>query len=185
MTHLSDELLNEYLDNELSDRIQAEAHLAVCEDCAARLAALQALFNEIESLPEVPLSRSLRDASLWEAAPFTRDESLDAPLPRSLRLTVTLQATLAVAAIIFIAPFVMDFLAPYLSVIKPPSFADMFLQLQTRWTMRLDWLSQFKMPTIPEIPVMELSSLVITLTLAGASMLWLVGNGLLLRKQSK
>ena len=179
--HLTDEQLNEYLDNELVDRAQAELHLSSCDDCAARLTTLQALFNEIEALPEIALSRDL-------AAPIMRRIGKRAAVPavpRALRLTVTLQAALAVIAIIFAAPIVMQFISPYLSRIQKPSFVDIFLQVQTQWRTWLDVLSQFQLPTMPEIPVIELSSLFTMLTIAGVSILWFVGNRLLLRDQNK
>ena len=176
--HLTEDQLNEYLDNELADRAAAERHLAECADCAARLAALQALFVEIESLPEAELSRTL-------AARFTRTLDLPSPLPHSLRLTVTLQAAIALVSIVVAAPFVMQFVSPYFSNLEMPQFADVFIQAQSQWAAWLDMLSQLQLPTIPEIPVVEVSSLVITLTLASASILWLVGNGLLFRNQIK
>ena len=179
--HLTDEQLNEYLDNALSDRVLVDLHLSTCDECAARLTALRALFNEIESLPEIALSRDLVALVMRRVG-----GSVAAPaVPRSLRLTVTLQAALAVIAIIFAAPFVMQFASQYLSRIQAPSFVDIFLQLQTQWRTWLDVLSQFQLPTMPEIPVVELSSLFIILTVAGVSVLWLVGNRLLLRNQNK
>ena len=179
--HLTDNQLNEYLDNEIENRAQAELHLSSCDDCAARLAALRALFNEIESLPEIALSRDL-------AAPITRRVSgrgAAPAVPRSLGLTVTLQAALTVIAIIFAAPLVMQFVSSYLSRIQTPSFVDMLLQLQTQWRTWLDRLSQFQLPSMPEIPVIELSSWLVMLMVAGVSVLWLVGNRLLLRNQNK
>jgi len=179
--HLTDEKLNEYLDNEIADRPQAELHLSSCDECAARLTALKTLFDEIESLPELALSHDI-------AAPITRrvgGRAAVPAVPRSLRLTVTLQAALAVVAIIFAAPIVMQFVSPYFSRIQMPSFADMFLQLQTQWRTWPDVLSQFRLPTMPEIPIGELSSLFIMLTVAGVSVLWLVGNRLLLRNHNK
>jgi len=178
MNHLTDELLNEYLDNELTDRAQVEEHLSICEDCAARLAALQALFTELNSLPEENLSHNI-------AARFIPSPSLPATLPRSLRLAVTLQAALAVIAIIIAAPFMMEFASPYLGTVQMPSFTEIIFQAQLQWTTWLDILSTLQIPTLPEIPVIEMSGLYIALTLAGVSMLWLVGNGLLLRKQIK
>ncbi len=178
MTHLTDEFLNEYLDHELADRAPVENHLAACADCAARLAALQTLFAELESLPELALTHSF-------AARFTRTSSLLAVLPRSLRLTVTLQAVAAVVALAFAVPFVTEFVAPVLATLQLLSFTEVLIQIQTQWITWLDALSQIQLPTLPEIPVVEFSSLVIMLTLAGVSMLWLVGNGLLLRNQIK
>lgn len=183
--HLTDEQLNEYLDNESTERAQIEAHLSSCEECAARLTVLQALFAQIESLPELDLSRSLREASLWDTAPFTRDRSLSIPLPRWLTLTATLQAAVALIAILVAAPWVMELVSPYVSTLKTPTFAEIFLQLQSEWIAWLDAFSQLQIPALPEIPVVDISSLVVMLTIAGVSALWLVGNGLLLRKQIK
>lgn len=176
--HISDVQLNEYLDHEADDRTQIELHLSTCKDCSARLAALQDLFAEIESLPELELSRDL-------AARFVPDPNPSAKLPRSLTLTVTLQAVLAMVAIVVAAPFVMQSLSPYVAGIPAPSFAELFLQLPNQWAGWLDMLSTFQFPAIPEIPVIELSSLFMMLMVIGVSLLWLIGNGLLLRNQMK
>jgi len=176
--HLTDEQLNEYLDDEADDRILIETHIAACMDCAARLSALQALFAEIESLPEVEPPHSI-------AARFSPSRSLPAALPRSLTLTVILQAALAAATIIIAAPFVLQFISPRLSNLSAPSFTEMFIQVQTQWAMLLDALSTFHLPTLPEIPMLEFSSIFMLLAVVGASLLWLVGNGLLLRNQIK
>src|SRR5574342_1078024 len=133
--HLTDVQLNEYLDNEIKDRAQVELHLSSCADCAARLAGLQALFDEIESLPELALSHDI-------AAPIAPRLSGRASLPRYLRLTMALQAVAAIVVMIFAAPFVLQFSSPYLSSLQAPSLVDMFLQLQTQWTIWLDMLSQ-------------------------------------------
>ena len=172
--HLTEEELNEYLDNEIQDRAPIELHLSSCAECAARLATLQALFAEIESLPELELTRSI-------AARFTSGPSLPAQLPRWLTLTAILQAMLALVAIILAAPVVMDLLP----VIQTPSLTDIFVQIQSQWTAWLGILSNFQLPSVPEIPVFEFSSLILALILVGVSMLWLIGNGLLLRNQIK
>ena len=172
--HLTEEELNEYLDNEIQDRAPIELHLSSCAGCAARLATLQALFAEIESLPELELTQSI-------AARFAPSRSLPAQLPRWLTLTATLQAALALIAIIVAAPIVMNLLP----AIQTPSLTDVFVQVQSQWAGWLDTLSAFQLPSMPEIPVFEFSGLILTLILAGVSMLWLVGNGLLLRNQIK
>ena len=99
--HLTEEELNEYLDNEIQDRTPIESHLSSCVECAARLATFKALFAEIESLPELELTRSI-------AARFAPSPGLPAQLPRWLTLTAILQAALALVAIILAAPVVMD-----------------------------------------------------------------------------
>ena len=172
--HISDVQLNEYLDYESTERAQIEAHLSACDECAARLTALKTLFAEIESLPELELTHSL-------AARFTPTPSLQPQLPTWLTLTATLQAALALITLIIAAPFVTNLLPS----IELPSLTDIFLQLQSQWTVWLDLLSTFQLPTLPQLPALEISSLMLTLTLAGVSILWLIGNGLLLRNQIK
>jgi hypothetical protein len=57
------------------------------------------------------------------------------------------------------------------------------MQLQRQWDAGLDFLSTFQIPVMPELPVLDFSSMVFTVI--GVSLLWLVGNGLLLRNQTK
>ena len=172
--HLTEEQLNEYLDHETAERRVIEAHLDSCDECAARLSALQALFAELDSLPEVELTRNL-------AAPFTLRPSLPAQLPKFLTLTAFLQAAVALAALIIAIPFV----SALLPQIEPPSFTKLFFQIQSQWTVWLDQLSTLTLPTFQPInlPTFEISSLL--LTLAGVSVIWILGNGLLLRNQMK
>ena len=171
--HLTEDQLNEYLDHESTDRAVIESHLDSCDECAARLSTLQNLFAELDSLPEQELTRDL-------AAPFMRTSSLPAQLPKFLTLTVILQSAFALTAIILAAPFVIQMLP----VFELSTFSNVLVQLQIQWTASLDILSQFQMPTLPAIPF-ELSSLYLMSALVVASMLWLVGNGLLLRNQIK
>ena len=171
--HLTEDQLNEYLDNETAERTVIESHLSSCDECAARLSTLQNLFAELDLLPEVELTRNL-------AAPFTLRSSLPAKLPTFLKLTVTLQAVIALVAIIVAAPFVIQLLP----AIEMPSFGNVFIQLQTQWTTWLDMLSQIQMPALPTFSF-ELSSLYLMTALVVVSMIWLVGNGLLLRNQIK
>ena len=172
--HLTDEQLNEYLDEATTERVQIEAHLFSCDECAARLSTLQNLFTELDSLPELELTREL-------AAPFTLRPSLPAQLPKFLTLTAFLQAAVALAALIIAIPFV----SALLPQIEPPSFTKIFFQIQSQWTVWLDQLSTLALPTFQPInlPTFEMSSLLFTL--AGVSVLWILGNGLLLRNQMK
>ena len=172
--HLTDEQLNEYLDEATTERVQIEAHLSSCDECAARLSTLQNLFTELDSLPELELTRDL-------AAPFTLRPSLPAQLPKFLTLTAFLQAAVALAALIIAIPFV----SALLPQIEPPSFTKIFFQIQSQWTVWLDQLSTLALPTFQliNLPTFEMSSLLFTL--AGVSVLWILGNGLLLRNQMK
>ena len=172
--HLTDEQLNEYLDNASTERILLEAHLDSCEECAARLSTLQALFTALDSLPEVALSTDL-------AARFTARPSLVPRLPRWLIPTATLQAALALLALSVSARI----LANRVPAIETPPLAETLLQLQARGLTVLRAITDYQIPALPQVPSFEISSLVLAITLAGASLLWLVGNGLLLRKPLK
>ena len=172
--HLTDEQLNEYLDNETSERAQIEAHVSTCDECAARLTALQTLFTEIESLPELELTHSI-------ATRFALPPNLPTRLPPFITLTVTLQAAIALIVLILAAPFI----ANLLPAIEAPSLTGILLQLQRQWTAWLDLFSSFQVPALPQLPALEISSLMLALTLVGVSTLWVLGNGLLLRKQMK
>lgn len=172
--HLTDDQLNEYLDNETTERTQIETHLADCADCAARLTALEALFAELDSLPELELSKPI-------AARFMPQPNLNPQLPRWLTLTATLQAAFALIVLLVAAPFVAEVLPP----IALPSLTETLLRLQAQWLAWLNMFSTLELPALPQIPTLEVSSLLLTLTLAGISLLWLVGNGLLLRNNVK
>ena len=176
--HLTDEQLYEYLDHETADPAEMELHLAVCTDCASRLSEMKGLFSEIESLPELRISPEF-------SARFLPVRSEPAGLPPSLTLTMILQAVLVVAGIMIAAPFVIRFVSSYAPGLSVPSFVDVFLQMQTVWMAWLDTLSTLSFPTLPEIPVVNVSSLVTIFMVVGVSLLWLLGNGLLLRNQMK
>lgn len=169
--HLTDEQINEYLDNESANRALIESHLDSCNECAARLFALETLFTELDSLPEAALSKDL-------AARFIPDRNLTvSQLPRWLTLTATLQAILALITLIVAIPFV----SARLPQIQTPSFTTWFSELQLLWTSWLDWLSTFQLPAMQSLPIpaLEISSLLIAL--ASVSIIWIFGNGLLLR----
>ena len=172
--HLTEDQLNEYLDESTTERVQIEAHLSSCDECAARLSMLQNVFAELDSLPKLELTRDL-------AAPFNLRPSLPAQLPKFLTLTASLQAAVALAALIIAVPFV----SALLPQIELPSFTKLFFQIQSQWTVWLDQLSTLALPTFQPInlPTLEMSSLLFTL--AGMSVLWILGNGLLLRNQMK
>lgn len=172
--HLTEDQLNEYLDHEIADRAHIESHLATCGECAARLTALQSLFAELDSLPEVELTHSL-------ASRITLHAPSPSQLPRWFTLTATLQAAFALIALILAAPFVMNLLP----TVETPSFTEILIQLQSQWLKIFTTITNYQLPSLPSLPPLQIPTLTLSLALAGASLLWLVGNGLLLRRQIK
>jgi hypothetical protein len=170
--HLTDEQLNEYLDNETNQREQIELHLNSCNECSIRFSDLQNLFLELDSLPDLQLTRNL-------STRFITSGQLIPHLPRWLTLTIFAQAALALIALIISIPFITT----YTPQIDFNSFKSPFFEIQSLWNTWLDSLSTLQLPTIPElpIPIIEMSSLLISL--AGVFVIWIFGNGLLLRNQ--
>ena len=172
--HLTDEQLNEYLDNASTERALIETHLDSCDECAARLSTLQTLFVDLDSLPEVALSTNL-------AARFRPRPSLAPQLPHWLTLTATLQAAAALVALIVAIPF----FSVMIPQIETPSFTTWLFEIQSLWTSWLDALSNYQLPitqfpNLTTYPV-ELSTLFIALAIV--SIFWIFGNGLLLRNR--
>jgi hypothetical protein len=180
--HLSDSQLNEYLDGTLAPGMHTAAvrHLAACAECAARLTALKALFAEIESLPELPMSRSLRPAVLQSIGV---PGAARPPLPRWLRLAAVVQAALAAGALAIAAPLVSNLLAAWRPDMALLTWELMFMQLQSDWLQLLS-APEFAVPELPALPP-EFSGLVLGLTALGAFLLWVIGNGVLLRRGLK
>lgn len=168
MKHLTDELLNEYLDHEAEDPAGIEEHLASCAECTSRLAEFKSLFAELASLPEASITRPV-------VIPLAKAYAL----PRWLTWTAAVQSAIALAAIIIAVPFLADLLPK----IDTRVLVDLAVEAQSQWTGLLDLLSQVQIPSMPEIPFAEFSSLMTAL--AGVSVLWLLGNGLLLKNQMK
>jgi len=181
--HLTEAQLNEYLDGEGMNSTQIESHLSSCADCAARLAALRNLFAELVSLPEVDLSYDL-------AATVTRQlcgtDKASPVVHRWLALTAVLQVAVTLVVTVIAGPFIIDVAASSLSVPQVPSLNDYLIEVQLQWITRLEMLSQLQMPSVPQLPLaLDTSGLYFMLTLAGMSVLWLLGNGILLRNQIK
>jgi anti-sigma factor RsiW len=70
MSHLTEEQLNLYLDNELSpgERATVEAHLAGCETCRIELVSMQTLFTALDTLQLETLAADLAPLVLDDIA---------------------------------------------------------------------------------------------------------------------
>lgn len=172
--HLTNEQLNEYLDNETNEREQIELHLNTCNQCNARFTDLQNLFLELDSLPDLQLTRDL-------STRFAPTGQLIQSPPRWLTLTVFAQAAIALIALIISIPFITT----YIPQIDFNSLTLPLFEIQSLWTIWLEQLSTFNFEpstfNLPTLPVIEMSSLL--LALAGIFVIWIFGNGLLLRNQ--
>lgn len=186
MSHLSDEVLNEYLDAALSASAlaMADAHLAGCGPCADRLEALRGLFATIETLPELTLERDLSAGVV--AAVGGRPV-----LPRPVRVGLLVQGLAAFVLLVMAWPALGEALAR--AGLSAPAAPAMPTIDQLAGWFALSWsgwaqsLARFSNPALFPVslsPGLDPPAFWLGLTLASACLLWLVGNGVLLRPGS-
>lgn len=182
--HLSDFELNEYLDAMLDpDAIgRVAAHLTGCSSCAARLSELRALFASLDELPDLPLERDLAPGVLAAIAPSASTSPI-------LRLAVAFQLAIAVGLILLAWPVIArgTLVRAWLPSNEQVTvvFANTSRLLVEEWgNLQSVWQSLVAqgMHLIPHMPTLSLPRMAIWQLLAAAGVLWLVGNGLLLRR---
>jgi len=188
-THLDDVWLNEYLDNALepSARAQAQAHLADCRDCAARLMELRTLFADLETLPDLPLERDLTPGVLAVARRRSRPEPLAAsPV---LGLIFGLQTIVSISLLALALPLVAQKFQPLTTFQFGAQASIVFTHLLVTLNASRSALltsaqnlvnqSVALAHPLPMLPFVSEAGLM--LCLSAVSLLWLLGNGLLLR----
>lgn len=175
MSHLSDEQLNLYLDQQLalSERGVVEAHLAACPRCQADLARLRSLFLALDALPAAPLPLDLTEAVLAQLP--------TPPAPRPARL-VRLVLALQVALILLLAWGLSPLSLPVLPATLPT------LPRLDGAALAAGWLAQAQtsgawLVALGEgvaFPLLPLAPTEWALLLGALSILWLLGNRWLL-----
>jgi Putative zinc-finger len=187
--HLNDQTLNEFLDGALSSRALAAAqqHLKDCEVCARRLGEISDIFAMLEGLPEDPLRRDL-SSGIVEAIRMREASPKRTSWKPNLGLGLGLAAeTLAALALLALA---WSEAQSWLALVPLPDFTGPFSTALEGVGVFLSALFASPDPfglgtlpamiTAPTIPWASVSSL-ITL-LAASTLVWLLGNGLLIRR---
>lgn len=187
MNHLNEEILDSYLDAAIDQatRIEVDTHLATCPECAARLEALRSVFAVLEELPEVSLARDLSVGVVMaiKAKPVARPV-----LAPAIRVVFVAQALLALVVVAVALPLGMQFVET-LSDFELPvaTLTSLIPSFQVGFSLpspeALIPSNVFALPT--QLPVAEFSTLAMTIGLAAVTVLWFVGNGLLLRPTRK
>ncbi|MGQ0603669.1 MAG: anti-sigma factor family protein [Anaerolineales bacterium] len=186
MKHLTDELLNEYLDQALpaDGRSQVEAHLAGCAECVARLDSLRSLFATLEALPTVPLARDL------SAGVLARLPQPEPMLQPALNWVVIAQAVATAVLLAIAAPiFTTNVLPADLTSLSQPLLqigADLLAGLQAQWLSLLSTLAQWSSWPLAgarslTTPLAGTPAVLIGAITAMLVLLWIMGNGMLLR----
>jgi hypothetical protein len=177
MKHISNSLLNEYLDEALAlpMRRRVESHLAACLECRGRLEDLNLLTRELAGLPDQPLPHDLVPAVL-ERLPRRW-----MPTAVIWRLALAIQAGIAIGAASLFASLVPEWGNP-----------AAFLAVVSRLELPHIALPAFELPAfdlpVPEIhlpsPGLQPTAGQIVFLALSALLLWGIGNLFLLRSTS-
>jgi anti-sigma factor RsiW len=182
--HLSDERLYEFLDAALGPAQggAVEGHLAECPECAGRLARLRALFVELDALPDLPLARDLAPSILVRLQPASNGLTN----VTALRWAVAIQLIVAAALIVAVWPSLTELtralVSPSLMTQSLTMFAGLRGALAELWASGLVTLNAHiaqsldRLQNLPSLPLAQIAWLPL---IGAASLLWLVGNGLL------
>jgi hypothetical protein len=180
--HIELEKLQAYLDHELEadEEKVVELHLAECTDCAQVFRRLQAIFQEIESLPIVELDRDLGPAVL------SAIRSRQAPSV-TMRMIPLLQSASAVILFGLLWPVIRSGLIQLSAILSNWSvrawihqeavsiqggLAEIIFQVR-------GWIEGLFTGFKSHVPTWPVSAW--WFALAGGFSLWLLGNGFLLR----
>jgi anti-sigma factor RsiW len=187
--HLDHAILNEYLDAALAPERRAgvEAHLASCLECAARLAEVRSLFAALDALPDAPLPRDLSPAVV---AAVSRGRTISSPVAaRAFRFAFAAQALAAVILLAFALPIAAR--APEWAAVAQFGAQVMETITTTRTAVTAEWaaLQTFAQRFVREIlDLVNQSSIPapswpnLGVCLAAVFVLWLLGNGVFLRR---
>lgn len=177
MKEFNDDLLQEYLDGTLDDQTRraVEAHLASSSEARAQLAELEALFANLEALPELPLSTDLSAAVVGE---IRRETAVARPLPRWLWGILLGQVVVAALLLGTLWSSLLDELS-----ISQAMTTDWLATVQRSI---LNWASEFwvgvtavwQQPNLPTFSI-ELPAAQWALLFGLALVVWLAGNRLM------
>jgi predicted anti-sigma-YlaC factor YlaD len=167
MNHLSESLLNEFLDDELAQEtlVAVEAHVAECPECRARVEELRGLFAELKLLADELPSHDLSTLVLTSHPGLW------------LRLMLAVQAGLALGVLIAIFRYTWEYIATLLGGLHVWEGLSRPIQ----FTLPAVQLSLPKLPAYE--PLIPLPLLVVTLVIVVA--FWWIGNIRLLRNGSE
>lgn len=188
VNHPSESRLHAYLDRELEPdaRRAVEAHLEACSGCQERVAALVTLFERLEEMPEQPLSRDLSAPVVASVRARRRESRLVARLAWAEALVAVGVGTLVwlLTGGLAISAYPSLGLPGTLTRLRGlvDASVELLLGLAVEFASRLNALMAeaaqlSSSPGILEPP----EGLSWTPILALVIVVWLIGNGVLLR----
>jgi hypothetical protein len=187
INHFDDDMLNEYLDGYLTESQIADIdrHIATCSECASCLGNFQTLFSELEALPDIELERSFDTTVLTALQPKWN-------LSRHLKWGALVQFITATVILLITLPKVANIWQPFIDQARDTlvtSFVYAWNTLVTQITaglgsLQMDW-PQCLPPSLGNVAHSESALLIGCATFIAIVFLFLIGNGLLLRKVTR
>jgi hypothetical protein len=171
MNHLSPDLLNLYLDDELNPvtRGNAEAHLATCLDCRRELRALRDVFTQLAALPDRAPPVDLAGRVLAQLGPQSRRWRL-APAA-----VLAVQVAFATGLAAGLAPVLLDSLASgrsalieTLTLLPDPDLLGPMVRSAGPW---VDAVTRVIRASFPSLTLVEWA-----LALSTLGIVWFVGT---------
>ena len=181
--HLPDDLLNEYLDGYLSasQTFEVETHLATCAGCAARAQSLRVLFTTLDELPNLPLNKDFSKSVLRAVRP-------EVALPRPWKWAVWGQLALTALLIALALPTILQ--SEWITALhlSPDFFPEPLTNASVVFNESTQTISQTVEQVMARFQALQSPNLPFSINvlipiLLATGLLWLVGNGLLLKKR--
>jgi predicted anti-sigma-YlaC factor YlaD len=176
MTHLTEEMLNAFLDYELlpDERAAAAAHLAECARCRSQLDALQGMLAALAALRTEPIPIDLTSRVLAQ----TRVHSA---LPR-VAVLLAAQSALAALLAIWLAPLFGQWSAAVLQLVVPGTLPvlEFPVGLDSSWSDIAAAWSGISSDLAQAVSALAIAPLAWTIAIAAAAVVWLAGNRWLL-----
>ena len=181
--HPDENQLNEFLDGYLDESAMAdlEMHLETCPDCTARLGELQTVFFALAELPDVDLDQDFSKAVISELQPVVQFSGL-------LKWGALAQVAFTFVLLLFSIPALLNSWTPYLDELRINAtklLSENRLVINLNWSEQLafwqtsweNWLLGWQFS-----PVFETTQIVVWPLFLTALLLFVIGNGLLLKK---
>ena len=184
--HLDEGQLHEYLDGCLAPNeiVVLKAHLESCPECAMRLGEMQALFSSLESLPDIPLERDISLAVVSALQPKPK-------LSRRLKWGAIIQAVLALIVLLLALPSLLKTWKPIIHDMQLAfniRFSEVWINWVADWSAQLAklQLTWMQLPSVwQSYSILETTEIIIWPIFLTAMLLFIIGNGLILRKVTR